>query len=144
MSAWMVWLIVAAVFLVVELATSLALVTIWFIPPALLAAGLAYLDIPLAVQILVFLVGSAVLFYFFFKFVRKGQEPTNADRIIGREAEVIEEINPLAGTGLVCIGGQIWSACVEGDKVYPKGELVKVVGILGVKAQVVPLEGGKS
>jgi membrane protein implicated in regulation of membrane protease activity len=40
----------------------------------------------------------------------RGTIPTNADRIIGQEALVVIDIDPVAGSGQIKVNGQTWSA----------------------------------
>ena len=60
--------------------------------------------------------------------------PTNADRTIGKECVVTEEIDNLRGTGAVSVDGKIWTARLEQeDGRAPKGSVVKAVRIEGVR-----------
>ena len=58
-----VWLGIMILMLVIEVAT-LGLTTIWFAGGALVATLLALLDVPILVQIIVFLIVSGILVYF--------------------------------------------------------------------------------
>ena len=75
----------------------------------------------------------------FVKKLRTGQEKTNIEALIGKEAVAISAIGQLS-TGRVMIGGQEWSAVcgVEGLTIE-EGTKVKVTAIEGVKAIVIPL-----
>ena len=70
------------------------------------------------------------------KYLNSKVEPTNADRIIGTEALVTEDINNIQATGAVRIGGIVWSARSESDTPIPAGTLVRVLRIEGVKVYV--------
>ena len=137
MSAPIFWLAAAIIFVVVE-GLTMGLTTIWFIAliAALLGAGLA-------VQIVLFFGVSVVLLLstrkLFVKKLRTGQEKTNIEALIGKEAVAISAIGQLS-TGRVMIGGQEWSAVcgVEGLTIE-EGTKVKVTAIEGVKAIVIPL-----
>ena len=47
-----------------------------------------------------------------------------------------EEINDLAATGAVSVGGVIWTARSGNDTIIPVGTLVRVLRIEGVKVYV--------
>ena len=53
-----VWLFLLVLMIIAELATLTALVTIWFIPPAMIALILAYFNVSVWIQIVVFLIVS--------------------------------------------------------------------------------------
>ena len=60
--------------------------------------------------------------------------PTNADRVIGREARVMTAIDNHQEEGLVTVDGQDWTArAAEDGDIIGKGELVRVLRIEGVK-----------
>ncbi len=130
------WLIVMVLFLVVEAAT-VGLVCIWFAVGALAALIAALLGAEIWLQIVLFLVVSAVALYFTRplakKYVNAKVEPTNADMVIGKECRVTEAIDNIAGTGAVYVDGKTWTARSESDEVIPEGTLVTAKSIDGVK-----------
>lgn len=133
----MIWLIAMVVLLIVEGVVP-GLVSIWFAAGALLALLAALWDLPLAVQIAVFLVASLALLVLTRplakKYVNSRVTPTNADRIVGSDCVVTEEIDNLRGTGAVSADGKIWTARMETvDGKAPKGSVVKVLRIEGVR-----------
>jgi len=121
-------------------AITVGLTSIWFAAGALVALIAALLGGPLWLQIALFIVVSALCMLAIRpiaqKYFNSQVEPTNADRIIGAESIVTEEINNLKATGAVRIGGITWSARSENDAVIPAGTLVKVLRIEGVKVYV--------
>lgn len=134
------WLGVTILAAIVE-ATVPALVSIWFVPGGLAALIVSLLGGPVWLQILLFLVVSALALLFTRPLVKKFQkdkaESTNADMVLGRTALVTEDINDLLGTGRVTVRGNSWSArSVEEGTVIPKGEAVLVERIEGVKLMV--------
>ncbi|WP_026394016.1 NfeD family protein [Acetobacterium malicum] len=136
-----VWLVLFIVFLVAELVTAGALVSIWFCVGALAALVAAYLGAAFWVQMTLFFVVSIGLLLGTKPFLKKHLDPktmaTNADRILQNRGIVEEEINNLKGQGAVKIDGKSWSARnVDGDVVIPVDTEVIVVGIEGVKAMV--------
>ena len=130
------WLVVMVLFLMVEAAT-VGLVCIWFAVGALAALIAALLGAEIWLQIVLFLVVSAVALYFTRplakKYVNAKVEPTNADMVIGKECRVTEAIDNIAGTGAVYVDGKIWTARSESDEVIPEGTLVTAKSIKGVK-----------
>ncbi|MDY3080262.1 MAG: NfeD family protein [Oscillospiraceae bacterium] len=137
------WLIVMVLFLMVEAAT-VGLVCIWFAVGALAALIAALLGAEIWLQIVLFLVVSAVALYFTRplakKYVNAKVEPTNADMVIGKECRVTEAIDNIAGTGAVYVDGKTWTARSESDEVIPEGTLVTARSIDGVKLIVAALE----
>lgn len=132
-----VWLVLLVVLVVVELVT-MGLTTIWFAGGALVAALISIPGTPLALQILVFLVVSALLLYFTrpiaVKYFNRDRTRTNVESLIGRQAIVISEINNVEGTGQVNTGGMEWSARSSYHNiVIPVGAVVMILGIDGVK-----------
>ena len=70
------------------------------------------------------------------KFINNKVQPTNADRILGTEAQVTENIDNIQGKGAVTIGGVAWSARSEDGTPIPAGSLVRILRIEGVKVFV--------
>lgn len=131
------WLVILVVLVIVELAT-MGLTTIWFAGGALAAALISIPGTPLILQILVFLVVSALLLYFTrpiaIKYFNKDRVRTNVESMIGRQAIVISEINNIEGTGQVNTGGMEWSARSSYHNiVLPVGAVVTILGVDGVK-----------
>lgn len=133
-----VWLGVL-IFSVILEALTLALVSVWFVPGALISMILAFIPgVPLWVQIVVFLLTSLALMIFLRPITDKlliGKKvATNADAVIGEMAVVTEPINNLEAKGQVKVRGQIWTArAADKNATYEIGEIVNVVAIEGVK-----------
>lgn len=132
-----VWLILMAALLVVELCT-LGLTTIWFAAGALVAFIAATLGGPLWLSIALFIIVSIVLLIFTrpvaTKYLNSKTTKTNAESIVGKTAKVTIAIDNLAPSGQVVIGGMEWTARSTEDGVkIPEGTLVTVEGISGVK-----------
>ena len=131
-----IWLGAIVLFGVVEAATA-GLVSIWFVAGALAALIAALLGANIWVQLVVFVVVSAALTRPLVKKIAAGRAvPTNADRVLGREAKVTETIDNENSTGAVYVDGKTWTArSVDGD-VIPVGEQVEVSSMEGVKLLV--------
>ena len=143
MSMQTVWLILLIIFAGVEGITA-GLVSVWFCAGSLVALIATWLGAGLPVQIALFVIVSLVAMALVRPMARKWVQPklvkTNADRILGHEAVVLEEIDNLRGIGQVKVGGAIWTARSTQDEPIPKGTLVRVERIEGVKA-IVSLAG---
>lgn len=130
------WLAGIVVLLVLEAATA-GLTCIWFALGALAALVSALFGAQLWLQIVWFLVVSAVSLYLtrplVKKYVNSETQPTNADMVVGMEAKVTEDIDNLAGTGAVSVGGKVWTARSASGDAIGAGELVRVERIEGVK-----------
>ena len=135
-SATAFWIITMVAFLAVE-ALTVGLASIWFAVGSLAAMICAMLDAQVWVQILVFLLVSAVALYFTRplakKYINGNKQPTNADMIIGKECRVTERIDNLAGTGAVYVDGKTWTARSDSEEVIEAGALVCALRIEGVK-----------
>lgn len=130
-----VWLIVAAVMAVVEIA-SLSLITMWFVVGALIAFVANLLGVDPLIQIAVFLVVSVlcliVLRPVFVKYRDRGklEEPT----VVGQKAVVREAIDNSLFVGRVETPDHMtWAARSADGMPIPIGENVVVVGQESVK-----------
>ncbi len=134
------WYLAAfVVFLGIELMTY-NLVTVWLAASAILTGIYAYFfPEQIVVQLFIFLVLSIIFIALTKPFVKKlkvATEKTNADRLIGCTALVLEDINPVEGTGQVKVMGQIWSAKSQTGVMIEKEKTVTVQAIEGVKLVV--------
>ena len=129
-----VWLVIAVVLGVFEAAT-VALVSIWFAIGAVAAMVPAYFNAPFWVQILVFILVSALCFVFtrpfFKKIIRVNKQPTNVDRLVGQEGVATDDIENIECRGKVFISGLTWSARSETGELIPQGAVVTVKKIEG-------------
>lgn len=131
------WLAAVIVLGVVE-ALTVGLVTVWFAVGALAALISSLFGGPLWLQILLFIVVTAVTLVTTRPLVKKyfgksSHKATNADMVIGQEAHVTEDIDNLMGSGAVKCMGKEWSARSENGEAIAKGETVTAVKIEGVK-----------
>lgn len=131
------WLIAFVVLLGIEAAT-MALTTIWFAGGALVSFILALFGANIQVQLAAFVIISFVLLFFTrpfaLKYINRNTVKTNSDSLIGKHAIVSTEINNIEGKGAAVLNGQEWTArALEDKKIYPKGTIVEVNDIKGVK-----------
>ena len=131
------WIVAAVVFGVVESMT-VQLVSIWLCLASVVSAVVGYFSNSLWATVVVFVVVSLALLVVTRPLINKKIatkiQPTNADRIIGREAVVTEKINPVENVGQIKIDGQVWSA--KSSEPISEGETVRIEAIEGVKAVV--------
>lgn len=136
---WQFWLIVAGIFLVIEIAT-VGFLVFWFGIGALFAMITSFFTDNLIIQTVVFILSSTVLLFFTRPFVNKfspkEKVKTNAFSIIGKKGIVTQTINPITGEGQVKVGSEVWSAKSYEDVKIEKGLEVEVLDIDGVKAVV--------
>lgn len=131
------WLAAVIVLGIVE-ALTVGLVTVWFAIGALAALISSLFGGPLWLQILLFILVTAVTLVTTRPLVKKyfgknSHKATNADMVIGKDAHVTESIDNLKGTGAVKCMGKEWSARSEDGTPIAQGETVIPVKIEGVK-----------
>ena len=132
-----IWLLILIITVVIEFLT-MGLTTVWFAGGALVAGIAALANLPVWLQIIVFLLVSILLLIFTrpvaVKYFNKERIRTNVESLVGKQAIVISEIDNLQGVGQVSVGGQEWSArnFVEGKLLAP-GTIVRIRAVNGVK-----------
>lgn len=131
-----IWIVLLVLFLILE-AVTVQLVSAWFALGALCALLANLCGVGVIWQIVLFLIVSAICLIATRPLVKKMTatkiQKTNADRCIGAEAVVLEEINNLKSTGLVKAMGNTWTARAEDGSVIPKDAVVIVRKMDGVK-----------
>lgn len=136
---WHIWLIIAGLFFIGEIAT-VGFLIFWFGIGALIAMIVSIFTSNIIVQTSVFLISSTILIFatkpLVKKFIDVKKTNTNAFSIVGKKALVIKEINPIKSEGLVKINGETWSAESEDNGIIPEGSEVEILEIKGVKAIV--------
>lgn len=133
------WLITFIVLIVCELVSS-ALVSVWFCGGALVAIVANLLSAPFLVQLIIFIVVSAVLLIITRplakKILKKDTLKTNVSSLIGKKAVVTKEIDNTECIGEINVNGQIWSARSFDDEIIKESSNVVIEDIQGVKAIV--------
>ena len=139
-----IWLALMVVFLIVEAACAIHLVSIWFAVGSLAAMVVSLLGGPVWLQILLFTVVSAGLLACLWPFTKKFLRPhltkTNVDSVIGSQGYVTADIDNVHARGQIKLNGMEWTARSTDGSPIPTGTLVKVDRIEGVKAFVSPAE----
>lgn len=138
-----IWLALLIGFLILEAAT-VTMVSLWFAVGSLAALIVAATGGSPGFQIFVALAVSAVLLACLRPLVRKhftpGLTKTNVDAIVGSRGYVTADIDNVSATGTVKLGAMEWTARSASGEPLPKGTLVKVDRIEGVKVFVSPVE----
>ena len=134
-----IWLVLLLALAGAE-AVSVGLTSIWFAAGALCALIAALLGGALWIQIALFLAVSLLCLLAVRPLARRHLNsqvvPTNADRVIGAEAQVTQDIDNVHGRGTVVIRGVTWSARSEDGGAIAAGSIVRVLRIEGVKVFV--------
>ena len=134
MEVWHIWVIVALVFVIVEIfTTGFAVMCISF--GCLFGAGASALDWNVKWQLLAFAVGTVLAFAtvrplvykFFYK--KSHEVKTNADALIGRRAIVTERIEGELHPGRVKVDGDDWKSVSLESEPIEVGEAVEITAI---------------
>lgn len=130
------WAVAFVFFLVCEVATCTALVSVWFALGALVSMFFAIAKVNFLTQCIVFVVASAVLVALTRPLAKKIQGKkvaTNYELDEGMTAAVIEDIDNIANKGRVRLSGTDWAARSENGENIPAGHAVIVVKVDGSK-----------
>lgn len=134
-----VWLILLVILVAGE-AITVGLTFIWFAVGAMGGLLTAVLGGPIWLQVVVFLLLSALTLVLVrpaaARLLAPGLSPTNADRVLSQIALVTEEIDNIAETGQVKLCGQVWTARSENGELIPVQTRVRILRIEGVKVFV--------
>ncbi len=139
-----IWLVLLVVFLIVEAACPIHLVSIWFAAGALVALLVDLVGAPLWLQITLFILVSAGLLALLWPMVRKYMKPnlvaTNVDALAGAVGIVVSPIDNVGASGQVKLNGMEWTARSTTGENIPTGVRVRVDRVQGVKVFVTPVE----
>lgn len=137
MEVWHIWVIVALVFVIVEIfTTGFAVMCISF--GCLFGAAASALDWDIKWQLLAFAVGTVLAFMtvrplVYKLFYKKGEEvKTNVEALVGRLAIVTERIEGELHAGRVKVDGDDWKAVSLDAEPIEVGEAVEVTAINSV------------
>lgn len=141
--AAIIWLGLTVAFLIAE-ASTVTVISLWFAAGSLVAMAMALLGGAVWLQVLTFLVVSAVALTALRPLVRKYLTPkltaTNIDSIIGSIGIVTAPIDNIGAAGQVKLNGMEWTARSTSGEPIPAGSKVRVDKIEGVKVFVSPVE----
>jgi len=131
---WLIWMILAAIFIVGEIFTA-GFFIMWFGIGAAAAGVGALLGLGAGWQLAIFILVSLILVLVSRKFANKitKEQPAGigASRFVGKKAVVIQEINNDKGTGRVRMDKEEWRAESEDDSIIPVDSHVVTVQIEG-------------
>ncbi len=133
-----IWLGVIILSFIIE-AISMDLLAVWFTIGGLVAFFASLLGANEAIQIVLFVFTSFGLLIFTRPLAKKYFKTniihTNADRVIGQKAIVVEPIT-VTTRGSVKVDGKEWTAVTRDEDTLQTGEVVEVLAIEGVKVIV--------
>jgi membrane protein implicated in regulation of membrane protease activity len=140
MAMWMIWLIAAVVFLILE-AVSPAFLFICFTGGAVGAALTSGFSDSMTIQVVVFAVVSVALIPLSRPIAKRLQrrganKKSNVDAYVGQIGYVTESIDPAANSGRLRMGSENWRA--SSHVAIAAGARVTVVGVNGVTLIVEP------
>ena len=139
-----IWLGLLVLFLVVEAACPLHLVSIWFAAGSLVALVVYMLGGPLWLQVTLFLLVSCLLVISLWPLSKKFLTPkltaTNVDSVIGSTGIVTVAVDNVKAEGQAKLGAMVWTARSTTGQPIPEGTMVKADRIEGVKVFVTPVE----
>ena len=127
---WTLWLGAAVFFVILELMVS-GLVSIWFVPGAIISAVLSIWVDSFMLQLVVFLVTSAVFLFVCRRFFKVGAKDKLDDtdlKLLGKSATVEEAIAP-DKEGKVLVGDLYWRAV--SDESFEIGEKAVISAVSG-------------
>ncbi len=136
---WKLWLIIAGLFFVGEIAT-VGFLIFWFGIGALIAMIVSIFTTNIIIQTTIFLISSTILIFATKPFVKKFADVkktnTNVYSIIGKKALVIKTIDPIHSVGQIKLNGEVWTAESDNQQIIEEGTEVEILEIKGVKAIV--------
>lgn len=137
-----VWLIVGLFFLLLELSSPGFFLFISFFGGSLVSACAASYNVSFFNQVILFFIATLVSFIIICLYLKKNHyidsshlPKTNFFALIGKHAEVIEEIKP-EHTGFIKVDGQIWSAKGKESEYFAVGALVEIIDVVGCHCKV--------
>lgn len=137
------WFALLVVFLLAEAAT-VTMVSLWFAAGALAAMAVCLLHGGIWIQVIAFVVVSAVLLTLLRPIARKHFTPklvkTNVDAVIGSRGFVTAAIDNVKAEGQVKLGAMVWTARSSTGDPIAEGTLIRADKIEGVKVFVSPVE----
>lgn len=139
------WGILIIASIIIELITD-EITIIWGTVGAVFALIAAIFNLPVWLQIIIFIVSTIGFILIFRPIIKKHRKKevihTNADRIIGMVAIVVEEFKN-GEVGKAVVNGQTWRAFSQSNEIFFEGEKVQVEGLSGTKIIVSKINNEK-
>lgn len=130
---WLIWLIIGIVLIMVEIYTP-GFFILWFGVSAIITGILVLFGVSNIILQLCFFVFICFLLVTltrkFANVIGKEKGKVGPERLLGKTAYIIQELNPKEGIYLVKICGEEWIGKIEKYKVNI-GESLKVIGVEG-------------
>ena len=146
LGTWLIWMAVAAVFIIGEIFT-LGFFLLWFGIGAAVAGILAIFGLGGSWQWGAFAVVSGVLFVlsrrFAERFSKKQPPGIGADRFVDKKGVVLEEVDNIKNSGRIRMGKEEWRAESDTGEVIPAGKMVEVTKLVGTHVVVKTLKEGE-
>ena len=134
------WTAAFVVFLIVEAACPIHLVSVWFAAGSLVALFISLLGGSVGFQAVAFVLVSAALLAALWPLTKKFLKPnltrTNVDSVVGTRGYVTGAIDNTSACGQIKLGAMEWTARSTDGFPIEAGTLVEVDRIEGVKAYV--------
>ena len=141
MEAWVIWIIVGAIFVIAEIFSAS-----FFAGPigfgCIVTAILANQGASASVQFAGFSITTVIMLLAIRPVVMKMMHGKSDDQVsgietyVGKQGRITETVDSQAGTGRIKIGGENWRAVSDKDIVIEEESLATVVRIEGSKAVV--------
>ena len=141
MEAWVIWIIVGAIFVIAEIFSAS-----FFAGPigfgCIIAAILAEQEASAAVQFASFSITTVVMLLAIRPIVMKMLQNKPDDQVsgietyVGKQGRITETVDPQTGTGRIKIGSESWRALSDKNIIIEEKSLATVVRIEGSKAVV--------
>jgi len=141
MEAWVIWIIVGAIFVIAEIFSAS-----FFAGPigfgCIIAAILAEQEASAAVQFASFSITTVVMLLAIRPIVMKMLQNKPNDQVsgietyVGKQGRITETVDPQTGTGRIKIGSESWRALSDKNIIIEEKSLATVVRIEGSKAVV--------
>ena len=130
---WLDWILVSAVFLIIEISTA-ALVSIWFVPAALITCIISLFVESFIVQFIIFVILSVISMIIcrriYNKHIKKKVDDVDQnEKLIGKIVKVTEDTNGISGR--ILSGDIYWKAISENGETIKKGETATVKSVNG-------------
>ena len=136
---WWVWMAIAALLIVGEVFTA-GFFLLWFGIAAAVAGIVAMIGLGSGWQWAIFVILSGVLFAasrkFADKFTKKQPPGIGADRFVGTQGVVLEEVDNIKNTGRIRIEKEEWRADSENGDIIPEGAIIVVTRLDGTHAVI--------
>tara|TARA_B100000609_G_C17220007_1_gene439365 strand:+ start:2293 stop:2736 length:444 start_codon:yes stop_codon:yes gene_type:complete len=141
MEAWVIWIIVGAIFVIAEIFSAS-----FFAGPigfgCIVAAILAEQEASAAVQFTSFSITTVVMLLAIRPILLKmlqnkpDEKVSGIETYVGKQGRITETVDPQAGTGRIKIGSESWRAISDKNIIIEEESLATVVRIEGSKAVV--------